>query len=152
MARIDGVIILDPVGYVPPAGSADPSKPLITSHFGGHPVAYPAIFTDAFNHELSKARGSGQAAKERAKERIEPVLWVNSAANSAAGAGVALCHVERDGLRYLVPLSDEVNPLFGFAWLESFLRTLTEYLGEVTEVTVKDNFDIVYMVSHRSSS
>lgn len=75
------------------------------------------------------------------------MLWVNSAANNAPGSGVALCHLERDGLRYLVPLSDEINPLFGFAFLESFLDTLKEYLGDVTEVTVKDNFDVVYMVS-----
>jgi hypothetical protein len=66
------------------------------------------------------------------------VLWAH---------GAAVCHLERDGLRYLVPLSAEVNPLFGFAWLESFLTTLKEYLGDVTEVTVKDNFDVVYMVS-----
>ncbi|BEJ03325.1 hypothetical protein CcaverHIS641_0105000 [Cutaneotrichosporon cavernicola] len=122
MARIDGVIILDSVG-----------KPLITSHFAHHPAAYPAIFTDAFNHEFSRARKDGRD--------LEPVLWAHS-----AGGGVALCHLERDGLRYLVPISAEVNPLFGFAWLESFLDTLKEYLVDVTEVTVKDNFDVVYML------
>lgn len=132
----------------PPPCVADSRKPLITSHFAGHPAAYPAIFTDAFNHELAKARDPASrkdGAKGRA--RLEPVLWVNS---PGANAGVALCHLERDGLRYLVPLSDEVNPLFGFAFLESFLNTLQDYLGEVTEVTVKDNFDIVYMVSRDS--
>lgn len=66
----------------------------------------------------------------------------------SGGNGSALCHIERDGLRYLVPVSGEVNPLFAFAFLESFLDTLREYLGEVTEGTVKDNFDIVYMVSY----
>jgi AP-3 complex subunit mu len=40
-----------------------------------------------------------------------------------------------------------VNPLFAFAFLDSFLETLTEYLGEVTEASIKENFDIVYMVS-----
>lgn len=39
-----------------------------------------------------------------------------------------------------------VNPLFGFAVLDSFLVTLREYLGDVTEATIKENFDIVYMV------
>ncbi|KLT39843.1 clathrin adaptor, mu subunit [Cutaneotrichosporon oleaginosum] len=115
MARVDGVIILDPVG-----------KSLITSHFSS---AYPAIYTDAYNHELRRARKDGR--------ELEPVLWVH---------GVALCHLERDGLRYLIPLTAEVNPLFAFAWLESFLDTLKEYLGDVTEVTVKDNFDVVYML------
>lgn len=74
------------------------------------------------------------------------MLWVNSFSHSGSN-GSALCHIERDGLRYLVPVSGEVNPLFAFAFLESFLETLREYLGDVTEGTVKDNFDIVYMVS-----
>lgn len=39
-----------------------------------------------------------------------------------------------------------VNPLFAFAFLEAFLATLHDYLGDVTETTIKDNFDIVYMV------
>jgi AP-3 complex subunit mu len=39
-----------------------------------------------------------------------------------------------------------VNPLFAFSFLESFLETLQEYLGDVTETALKDNFDIVYMV------
>jgi AP-3 complex subunit mu len=40
-----------------------------------------------------------------------------------------------------------VNPLFAFSFLESFLETLQDYLGDVTETAIKDNFDIVYMVS-----
>ena len=40
-----------------------------------------------------------------------------------------------------------VNPLFAFSFLESFLETLQDYLGDVTETALKDNFDIVYMVS-----
>lgn len=114
---------------------ADGRKPLITSHFAGHPAAYPAIFTDALNHAIAASRSSG--------EQVEPVLWVNSL---RSGSGAALCHIERDGLRYLVPLSNEVNPLFAFAFLESFLETLRDYLGEVTEINVKDSFEIVYMV------
>jgi len=39
-----------------------------------------------------------------------------------------------------------VNPLFAFSFLESFLETLQDYLGDVTETALKDNFDIVYMV------
>ena len=40
-----------------------------------------------------------------------------------------------------------VNPLFAFSFLESFLETLQDYLGDVTETALKDNFDIVYMAS-----
>lgn len=102
---------------------------------------------DAFNHALSKQRAA-LAAKDTEGEvaELEPVIWVNSFSRTGGSGGSALCHIERDGLRYLVPISTEVNPLFAFAFLESFLDTLREYLGEVTEGTVKDNFDIVYMV------
>jgi AP-3 complex subunit mu len=147
MARIDGIIILDPNGYAsPPLPKLTRRKPLITSHFASHPPSYAAVHTDAFNHELARVRASGEQVK------LEPVLWVNTLRKGASGtgaSGAALCHVERDGLRYLVPISDEVNPLFAFAFLDSFLDTLKSYLGDVTEVAVKDNFDIVYMVSWR---
>lgn len=149
MARIDGIIILDSVGYVSPRRSTDTRKPLITSHFASHPASYAAILTDGFNHEYARAQAAESAG---ASGSVSPVFYVNAlrrtgGVSSGAGAsGAAVCHLLRDGLRYLVPLSDDVNPLLGFAFLESFLDTLTEYLGDVTEVTVKDNFDIVYMV------
>lgn len=44
-------------------------------------------------------------------------------------------------------LIPSVNPLFAFSFLESFLATLQDYLGDVTETALKDNFDVVYMVS-----
>lgn len=96
--------------------------------------------------EATAASSSNGSSGGAAVAELDPVLWVNALGRTGTGAGAALCHLERDGLRYLVPLSDEVNPLFAFAFLESFLDTLREYLGEVTEVTVKDNFEIVYMV------
>jgi AP-3 complex subunit mu len=74
--------------------------------------------------------------------------------------GAGICHIQREGLRFLVPVGQEgaslryvergeliiVNPLFAFSFLESFLETLQDYLGDVTETAIKDNFDIVYMV------
>jgi AP-3 complex subunit mu len=42
-----------------------------------------------------------------------------------------------------------VNPVFAFAFLDSFLDTLADYLGgEITEGALRDNFDIVYMVGN----
>ncbi|WOO77123.1 AP-3 complex subunit mu-1 [Vanrija pseudolonga] len=149
MARIDGLIILDPNG-----------KPLITSNFASHPPSYPLIHIDAFNHAVASARaevtegkGTANGASKSATAlgvELEPVLWVNALGRIGPGgvgaSGAALCHIERDGLRYLVPVSEDVNPLFAFSFIQSFLETLTEYLGDVTEGTVKDNFDIVYML------
>lgn len=68
------------------------SKPLITSNFPSHPLSYPSVHIDAFNHALKKSRGS----------ELEPVLWVNTLGN-----GAGLCHVEREGLRFLVPVGQE---------------------------------------------
>lgn len=79
-----------------------------------------------------------------------------------------LCHLEREGMSFLAPLSHEgesplegaahasvlisraVNPLFAFAFLECFLDVLAAYFGQVTETSIRDNFDIVYMVRPRA--
>jgi AP-3 complex subunit mu len=87
------------------------------------------------------------------------VIWVNTLNKTGMG-GAGICHIQREGLRFLVPVGQEgmsslcigrgelmiVNPLFAFSFLESFLETLQDYLGDVTETAIKDNFDIVYMV------
>lgn len=111
---------------------------------------------DAFNHALKRSRADGV--------ELEPIIWVNTLLRGGMGGG-GLCHLEREGLRYLVPVGHEgesqssprpirsygranssVNPLFAFSFLEAFLATLRDYLGETTETSIKDNFDIVYMV------
>jgi AP-3 complex subunit mu len=164
MAKIDGIIILDQNGYDGLLGLSkitsslqwnDFSKPLISSHFVSHPPSYPSIHIDTFNHLLRRSRIDNT--------QLEPVLWVSG----ISGAG--LCHLEKEGLRFLCPVSQEgrlwipeyhlwsrgeadvvvvtVNPLFAFAFLETFIATLVDYLGDITETSLKDNFDIVYMVS-----
>jgi hypothetical protein len=40
-----------------------------------------------------------------------------------------------------------VNPMLPFSFIYSFLETLESYFGEVTEHTIRENFDTVYMVS-----
>ena len=111
MARIDGIIILDSNGSVPQpqlvsfpdlSSSSCLSKPLITSHFSTHPPSYPSVHIDAFNHAVKKSRASDN--------ELEPVLWVNTLSRSGGGIGMTgagLCHVERDGLRFLVPVGHE---------------------------------------------
>lgn len=42
--------------------------------------------------------------------------------------------------------------MFAFAFLDSFLETLEQYLGDITEASIKDNFDVVYMVSSHALS
>jgi hypothetical protein len=94
MARIDGIIILSPNGYVPRLSCTyrltPPSKPLISSHFPFQPPSYASVHIDTFNHLLRKAQGE-----------LDPVLWVSGL------TGAALCHVEKEGLRFLCPISQE---------------------------------------------
>ena len=40
-----------------------------------------------------------------------------------------------------------MDPLFAFAFLQSFVEILQEYFGTVSAATMKDNFDVVYQAS-----
>jgi AP-3 complex subunit mu len=40
-----------------------------------------------------------------------------------------------------------VDPLFAFAFLQTFIEILREYFGTVSAATLKDNFDVVYQAS-----
>ncbi|GAA99686.1 uncharacterized protein L969DRAFT_96114 [Mixia osmundae IAM 14324] len=58
--------------------------------------------------------------------------------------GSACCHILRGGLRFILPVIHETDPTLVFAFLEAFVAVLQDYFGEVSESTVKDNFDVVY--------
>lgn len=46
-----------------------------------------------------------------------------------------------------VPLHPpSVNPLYVFAFLQTFIDILREYFGQISAETLKDNFDVVYQV------
>jgi AP-3 complex subunit mu len=40
-----------------------------------------------------------------------------------------------------------VDPLYAFAFLQTFTEILQEYFGQLSAITLKDNFDVVYQVS-----
>jgi len=40
-----------------------------------------------------------------------------------------------------------VDPLVGFAFMQTFIDILREYFGTVSAATLRDNFDVVYQVS-----
>jgi AP-3 complex subunit mu len=46
----------------------------------------------------------------------------------------------------LVCIEPKVDPLFGFAFLQTFIDILHEYFGNLSAATLKDNFDVVYQV------
>ena len=45
-----------------------------------------------------------------------------------------------------------VDPLFGFAFLQTFIDILREYFGDLSAATLKDNFDVVYQVRKSQAS
>ncbi|SJX65185.1 related to AP-3 adapter complex mu3A subunit [Sporisorium reilianum f. sp. reilianum] len=77
---------------------------------------------------------------------------VQHAAEALAEQGAALIHVGSGPLRYLCPVSREVDPLLPLTFLRSFIAILQEYLTQstdptlLTEDTLRDNFDIVYQL------
>lgn len=77
---------------------------------------------------------------------------VQQAAEALAEQGAALVHVASGPLRFLCPVSREVDPLVPLTFLRSFIAILQEYLTQsndpalLTEDTLRDNFDIVYQL------
>ncbi|KAJ7283365.1 Mu homology domain-containing protein [Mycena rebaudengoi] len=121
---IDGLIILDNTG-----------RPIIQSGFRSTSPAYPLLHIDAFNNAIPKSRRLGD---------IDPVIYVPP--YNVADSPSACCHVECGDMRFLCPVSKDVDPLFAFAFLQTFIDILREYFGTVTAATLKDNFDVVYQL------
>ncbi|KAJ7047782.1 Mu homology domain-containing protein [Mycena alexandri] len=121
---IDGLIILDTTG-----------RPIIQSGFRSTSPAYPLLHVDAFNNAMPKSHRPGD---------IDPVIYVPP--YNVADSPSACCHVECGDMRILCPMSGDVDPLFGFAFLQTFIDILHEYFGALSAATLKDNFDVVYQL------
>ncbi|KAJ7499346.1 Mu homology domain-containing protein [Mycena latifolia] len=121
---IDGLIILDSTG-----------RPIIQSGFRSTSPAYPLLHVDAFNNATPKSNRSGD---------IDPVIYVPP--YNVADSPSACCHVECGDMRILCPVSGDVDPLFAFAFLQTFIDILREYFGALSAATLKDNFDVVYQL------
>ncbi|EPQ59498.1 clathrin adaptor, mu subunit [Gloeophyllum trabeum ATCC 11539] len=120
---IDGLIILDNVG-----------RPIVQTSFHSTSPAYPLIHIDTYNNAL---------AKVSRPDDVDPVLYVSGINDDKPSA---CCHVGCGGLRILAPISGDVDPLFAFAYLRTFIDILREYLGHVSASTLRDNFDVVYQL------
>ncbi|KAF9008839.1 Mu homology domain-containing protein [Cyathus striatus] len=120
---IDGLILLDGTG-----------RPIIQSGFRSTSPAYPLLHIDAFNAALSKASRP---------DDVDPVLYVPA---YSGGLPSACCHVVCGDIRFLCPISGNVDPLFAFAFLRTFIDILHEYFGTISAITMKENFDVVYQL------
>ncbi|KAF8313048.1 clathrin adaptor mu subunit [Clavulina sp. PMI_390] len=129
-AHVDGLIIVD-----------ESRKPIVQTSFHGTPAAYPLLHLDAFNNALEKARLSSTSYPKK----IDSVLPVNIPASPDRSSSVC-CHVERAGIYFLCPVSADVDPAFVFAFVETFISILEDYLGTVSSSSIKDHFDVVYQL------
>ncbi|TFK29335.1 clathrin adaptor, mu subunit [Coprinopsis marcescibilis] len=121
---IDGLILLDATG-----------RSIIQSGFRSTSPSYPFLHVEAFNEAL--------AAVQRPSD-VDPVIYIKHPIHP--GTPSACCHVSVGDLRILCPISGNVDPLLGFAFLQTFVDILREYFNEVSLTTVKDNFDVVYQL------
>ncbi|KAI0260936.1 Mu homology domain-containing protein [Gloeopeniophorella convolvens] len=119
---IDGLIILDLAS----------GRPIVQTAFRSHPPAYPLLHIDAYNAALAKAPRP---------EDVDPVLPI-----ALPDTPTALCHVQHPTLAFLCPISGDLDPLYAFAFLRTFLDILADYLGTPTAPVLRDHFDIVHQL------
>ncbi|KAJ9475667.1 putative AP-1 complex subunit mu-1-I (putative) [Pseudozyma hubeiensis] len=110
----------------------------------------PAASSEAAEEDTSAHTLIIPSSTATAEERGAKV--VQHAAEALAEQGAALIHIASGQLRYLCPVSREVDPLVPLTFLRSFISILQEYLTQstdptlLTEDTLRDNFDIVYQL------
>jgi len=121
---IDGLILLDNVG-----------RPIIQSGFRSTSPTYPLLHIDVVNGALAKAAHSGD---------VDPVIYVGAYAIGEKPS--ACCHVPCADMRFLCAISGNVDPLFGFAFLQTFIDILQEYFGTLSAATLRENFDVIYQL------
>jgi len=126
-------------------------RPLIQSAFRTSRGSYALQHIDALNDAFDK----------NPARTVDPVLYVDSSEGPSA-----CCHVAHGNIRIACPVRGDskfaifssarrfglravaVDPVFVFAFLQTFLDILQEYLGDVTAGTIRDNFDTVYQVRY----
>ncbi|KAI0775455.1 clathrin adaptor mu subunit [Irpex lacteus] len=99
----------------------------------GNP-AYPLLHIDALKTALEKAARPAD---------VDPVLYVPSLQHEVPSA---CCHLKHGDLRFLCPVSGDMDPLYVFAFLRTFIDILREYLGHISAESLRDNFDVVYQL------
>jgi AP-3 complex subunit mu len=87
------------------------SRSIVSSHFRAHPSSYPLLHIDAFNQALAKSRPGLDVASTSTLQELDPILWVSvpntSEYEEGAWLNTACFHVEKEGMRILVPVSQE---------------------------------------------
>ncbi|GAA6059442.1 hypothetical protein JCM10212_005381 [Sporobolomyces blumeae] len=70
--------------------------------------------------------------------------WGNASRASADRNGLAVCQVIRGPVRYVAPVKTDIDPLVPLTFLNELHEVLLNYIGgNITEASLKDNFDVV---------
>ncbi|KAF9116199.1 AP-3 complex subunit mu-2 [Mortierella sp. AM989] len=117
---IESLFVLSPTGKV-----------IIEKHW--HEVI-PRRVVDYFNEQVSKIMAAGE---DVTREDVLPII---------ASPKYQLINVYRDGLTYLSPVTQEVDPIMVFEFLHRFSDIMLEYFGQVSETMIKENFVTVYQL------
>ena len=166
---IDGLIILDHLGYVRRARETDALTTIFYIYFFG-PVA-PSSSRDS-GRRLRRTRSSTSTPSTTPSQSLSVQrTWIPSssshrsttpvkarahAVTSSAresGSSVPSAAMVRRSVNHLHHppcnlLQIAVDPLFAFAFLQTFIDILMEYFGTVSLATLKENFDVVYQVKN----
>ncbi|KAI8072835.1 AP-3 complex subunit MU-1 [Gongronella butleri] len=103
---------------------------------------------DVFNDECARFLSSPPGTLEQSdlgvsretfftKEDVPPVL---------ESSKYWLLNVFRDNLTWLCPVDKEVDPMLVFEFLHRIIDVLTDYLGDVSEASIRENFVTVYQL------
>ncbi|ORX59464.1 clathrin adaptor, mu subunit [Hesseltinella vesiculosa] len=103
---------------------------------------------DVFNDESAKFMKLPPGTLERSdissnqeafftKEDVPPVLESNK---------YWLLNVLRDDLTWLCPVEKEVDPMLVFEFIHRIIDVVTDYLGDVSEASIRENFVTVYQL------
>ncbi|RIA88129.1 adaptor-related protein complex 3 mu 1 subunit-like protein [Glomus cerebriforme] len=78
-----------------------------------------------------------QVSRQSSPEDLPPVISTPK---------YQLVHIYRSSLTFLSPVSSEVDILLVIEFLHRIVDILAEYFGEVSETSIRDNFDVVYQL------
>jgi AP-3 complex subunit mu len=82
-----------------------------------------------------------QALASAPDNQPDPVILVASHNGPAA-----CCHVSQGDLTFLCPVRGDDDPVFAFAFLQTLLDVLIEYLGDLSSHTLREHLDVVYQL------
>ncbi|BGP06653.1 AP-3 complex subunit mu-1 [Rhodotorula toruloides] len=98
----------------------------------------PVLWVPAINGK------SGDHLDDESEDEEDQVEQPWAHASRRSGGGIAVCQVQRNGLRFISLVDKDVDPLIPLTFLTELYEVLKTYIaGPVTEGSIKDNFDVV---------